>query len=833
MSEPIYLDYNATTPVHPKVAEEMIPYITKHFGNPSSSHHFGIQTKKAVTHSRIQVAQLLNCFPEEIIFTSGGTESNNYAIKGLIEEKLKHQSIVHCITSKIEHPSVMEVFKYLEQFYKDKVFVTYLNVNNEGLIDLEQLKQSLKKETILVSIMHSNNEVGTLQPIREIGKILFNFIKENNLNENSILFHTDAAQSIGKLLITMYKKQLYSTIGVNNNFNLDELKKKINEINPYLVCNFYEEDNDDSKIVPVHLMSIVSHKFYGPKGIGALFIRKNCGIQLSKQIHGASVHEKNFRSGTENVIELVGLGKACEVALLELPERINHMKECRDLLYKSIVEKLPKDFVKLNGHLENRLPNTLNISFYNIEANTLLDAIQDKIAASAGAACHSSPHEEEGVDEDSSKKIITVSQVLSEMKVPIEYAMGTIRFSTGSLLTINQVKEAANIIVENVTKLMPSNGDDEILNGEELSLLGEIKDIKLTSTTKGLGCGCKIRAQTLESVLKHLPKQPYNPNVLVGTETSDDCGVFKLSDELALCVTTDFFTPIVDSPKDFGAIACANALSDVYAQGGEPKIALNIVAFPVKRLPLKILELILLGAQEKANEANVQIIGGHSIEDNEAKFGMSVTGVVHPTKIWKNCGVKEGDVLLLTKPIGTGIITTALKKGMITSESDSGKKAIQWMSLLNKYASDVMHGKFRESKKPYEIHACTDVTGFGLLGHLKEMMTNEEQLIVEIDSSKVPLLDEVYELILSDIVPGGTINNINFVESITKYEDSCGNIVKTAICDAQTSGGLLFAIPQNEEESIMEDFKRQQISVWKIGMIKSKSGSNPYKIQVL
>ncbi|EFC48023.1 cysteine desulphurase family member, partial [Naegleria gruberi] len=390
----IYLDYNATTPIDVAVSSAMIPYMTQHFGNPSSSHHYGTITKKAVTRSRIQVSQLLNCHPDEVIFTSGGTESNNYAIKNALLNS--SDRIIHCITSRVEHPSVMEVFKFLEQRYS-RVRVTYCGVDENGTIRLDEFKNALSRETLLVSVMHSNNEVGTLQPIREIGKLIRSFEKENQMERNSIILHTDAAQK---------------------------------------------------DITPVHLLSVCTHKFYGPKGVGALFIRRNCGIQLEKQVHGASVHERGYRSGTENVILVVGLGKACEQCLIHMVDRVEHMFTTREKLYNGLLNNLSNIVqIKLNGHPEKRLPNTLNISFAGIEANTILDDLSQHIAASAGSACHSSSHEE------GAEKKIVISQILAEMGVDVNIAMGTIRFSTGLLLTNDEVESAIHHVTDTISKL--------------------------------------------------------------------------------------------------------------------------------------------------------------------------------------------------------------------------------------------------------------------------------------------------------------------------------------------------------------------------------------------
>jgi len=374
---PIYLDYNATTPIDPEVAEAMRPYLSGHFGNPSSTHWFGVQAKDAVEKARAQVADLLNCTPAEVVFTSGGSESNNYAIKGAA---LAHgEKGKHIITSSIEHPAVTEVCTYLSA----KGFQsTHLPVDEFGLINLQELKKAITPQTILITIMHANNEVGTIQPIAEIAEIA---------KDLGIIFHTDAAQSVGKIPT-----------------NVDDLS--------------------------VDLLSVAGHKLYAPKGIGVLYVRG--GVQLEKLIHGAA-HERGLRAGTENTLEIVGLGKACEIAKRDLSENMTHLKEMRDLLYQKLCAG--RSEIKLNGHPEQRLPNTLSVSFKGIEANTLLAATEG-VAASAGAACHS----------DSVK----VSPVIRAMGVPLAYAMGTIRFSTGKMTTVEEINSAAAQIIETADHLV-------------------------------------------------------------------------------------------------------------------------------------------------------------------------------------------------------------------------------------------------------------------------------------------------------------------------------------------------------------------------------------------
>ncbi|NOX47128.1 MAG: cysteine desulfurase [Chlorobi bacterium] len=373
---PIYLDYNATTPIDKEVAEAMLPYLYGHFGNPSSNHVYGMEANKAVAKARKQIAGLLHCKPREIVFTSGGTESNNFAIKGAAFANRDLGN--HIITSSIEHPAVIEVCKYLE---KKGFEITGLPVDGFGRVNPDDVKNALKPETILISIMHANNETGSIQPIGEISKIA---------QENNILFHCDAAQSIGKIPVDVHE-------------------------------------------MGVDLLSVAGHKLYAPKGIGALYIKE--GTKLEKLIHGAD-HEMNMRAGTENVLEIVGLGKACEIADRDLLENAAHYKEMRDLLFEKL--KSGVQDIHVNGHPEKRLPNTLSLGFANIEANSLLLEMKG-VAASAGAACHT----------DSAG----ASSVLRAMNVPGKYAMGTIRFSMGRGTNEQDIEQAAREIIAAVENL--------------------------------------------------------------------------------------------------------------------------------------------------------------------------------------------------------------------------------------------------------------------------------------------------------------------------------------------------------------------------------------------
>ena len=371
----IYLDYNASTPIDPEAAEAMLPYLYGFSGNPSGNHLYAVEAMQAVVKAREQVAELLNCSPEEIIFTSGGTESNNLAVKGIAFSGRGK----HIITSSVEHPAITEVCKFLETCGFE---VTYLPVDEYGLINIEDLKNAVTKETCLITVMHANNEVGTIQPIEEIAEIA---------SENNIIFHTDAAQSAGKVKI-------------------------------------------DVKQPGLDLLSVAGHKIYAPKGVGALYVKS--GTNLIKQTHGAN-HERNIRPGTENVLEIVGLGKACEIAKRDFEKNTANMKQMRDKLQELIFRDIPN--VKLNGHPKKRLPNTLSLGFKDIQANDLLMEMLD-VAASPGAACHSD--------------VTEISSVLKAMKVPEEYALGTIRFSTGKETTSQEVEEAVGFLKEAYQSVM-------------------------------------------------------------------------------------------------------------------------------------------------------------------------------------------------------------------------------------------------------------------------------------------------------------------------------------------------------------------------------------------
>jgi cysteine desulfurase len=374
---PIYLDYNATTPLDPEVIAAMQPYLREKFGNPSSSHGYGLEARNAVERARAQVAALLYCQPEEIIFTSVGTESNNAAIKGIAWARRDRGN--HIITSQVEHSSVTQVCRFLE---RQGFEVTYLPVDDWGRVKPDEIEHAIRPETILITVMHANNEVGALQPLEAIVHMA---------HDRDVVVHTDAAQTAGKI-------------------------------------------PTDAGLLGVDLLSLAGHKIYGPKGVGALFVRS--GLALEPLLHGGG-QELGQRPGTENVLEIVGLGAACELAKRDMHRNYAHLRDLRNRLYQNLNTALPD--VRINCDLNHSVPNTLSVCFRGIDSHTLLAAIHDRVAASTGSACHS--HNAK------------VSSVLQAMNVPLEWARGTVRFSVGRFTTAREIDTAVGVLAEAVREL--------------------------------------------------------------------------------------------------------------------------------------------------------------------------------------------------------------------------------------------------------------------------------------------------------------------------------------------------------------------------------------------
>jgi selenide, water dikinase len=347
--------------------------------------------------------------------------------------------------------------------------------------------------------------------------------------------------------------------------------------------------------------------------------------------------------------------------------------------------------------------------------------------------------------------------------------------------------------------------------------------VKLTAMAKAAGCAAKLNPATLDAVLRKLPRQS-DPNVLVGFDTNDDAGVYRISEELALVQTVDFFTPIVDDPHLFGQIAAANALSDVYAMGGQPISSLSIVGFPEKSDPA-ILEQIICGGLAKMMEAKCSVIGGHSIRTDDMLFGYAVTGMINPRRVWRNVGARPGDALLFTKPLGTGVITTALKKDRASRESVDA--AVSAMTMLNQAAAGALRALTENSEHNHSIHAVTDVTGFSLLGHAREMALGDparglEPVSFELDHAAFEYLPGAVEAAREGHLSGGLRNNRAFVGDCAAFAPSVPQEFQDLLFDPQTSGGLLVAIAPEAAGVALTDLGRHGVTARQVGKVVAK-----------
>jgi len=323
-------------------------------------------------------------------------------------------------------------------------------------------------------------------------------------------------------------------------------------------------------------------------------------------------------------------------------------------------------------------------------------------------------------------------------------------------------------------------------------------------------------------MLSQFSKTEVDPSLLVGLETSDDAGVYKLTDDIALVQTVDFFTPVVDDPYTFGEIAAANALSDIYAMGAKPLTCMNLVGYPIGELGSEILNQMLKGGYEKIREAGAALIGGHSLEDKEPKYGLAVTGTVHPEKVWTNAGARPGDILVLTKPLGTGIITTAIKGEM--AEAEAERAAIEAMITLNKEAMEVL--------QRFSVSACTDVTGFGLLGHSYELAKGS-QVDLELWKDHIPFLPDTQKYADMGLVPGGTRKNLSFFEDVCEFDEEVEETVRLILADAITSGGLLASVAPQEVDEVEKALKDAGcLAFERIGKVKELEGDRS-KIKII
>jgi cysteine desulfurase len=383
LDDAVYLDHHATTPVDERVAEEMQPYFTENFGNPASDDHlYGSKAKRGVEKAREQISEVLNCRKEEIIFTSGATESDNLAVKGVADYAERKDKGHHIITGETEHEAILEACEVLEERGFD---VTYLPVDENGLIDPVDLEEAIRDNTILISIMAANNEIGTIAPLKEIGEVA---------KSNEVFFHTDSVQALGYIPI-------------------------------------------DVEEMGIDLMSISAHKIYGPKGIGALYVRRrNPKVKLDPLIHGGG-HERGWRSGTLNVPSIAGLGKAVHLADKEMEERTQHVDDLTSYMWNRFEEEL--DNVVLNGHPKKRIPNNLNVSFIGVENKALVQNLQPEIAVSAGSACTTGK--------------VEASHVLQALGGDEDLWHSAVRFGLGKDNTREEIEEATDQVIQAVSRL--------------------------------------------------------------------------------------------------------------------------------------------------------------------------------------------------------------------------------------------------------------------------------------------------------------------------------------------------------------------------------------------
>lgn len=335
------------------------------------------------------------------------------------------------------------------------------------------------------------------------------------------------------------------------------------------------------------------------------------------------------------------------------------------------------------------------------------------------------------------------------------------------------------------------------------------KEKRLTEMSKSSGWAAKIGPDTLAQVLCQLPKS-YDENLIVGIETSDDAAVYKINEDIAIIQTLDFFTPVVDDPYTFGQIAATNSLSDVYAMGGEPKLAMNIICFPTCLSP-NIMAEILKGGYDKVTEANAILIGGHTVEDEEPKYGLSVSGFIHPDNVLTNCNAKVGDVLILTKPIGVGIINTAIKAQMV--DNDTYEEAVKTMTTLNKYAKDAM--------LKVGVNSCTDITGFGLLGHALEMAEGSG-VTIKLYSDKIPVLPQAFEYAKMGLVPGGAYSNMGYIGDKVTFDNKVSQEMQDIMYDPQTSGGLLISVDAKKADLLMKELEGNATKYGIVGEVVEK-----------
>ena len=707
-----------------------------------------------------------------MFFTSGGTESNNIVIYGAILNAIRAGiAEPHVIISAIEHPSVVEVVREAKRYFNVRESV--LGVDKLGLVNLEQLKEMLTPETCLVSVMLANNEVGTVNQNKAIKEI----VDAHNARKDSKIFtiyHSDCSQAAGKIPIHAHE------------------------------CD---------------CASIAGHKLYAPKGIGVLY--KRTGVELTKLIDGAG-QERGVRPGTENVLYCKALGLASEISMKEVGDRMARHAELVEAIYselrslRHVVHGFAADLLRDNRFVQyfrehteypQCLPNTLSISFVNVPAQFVIAAVQDRVCVSAGAACHSDR--------------VELSAVLRAMGVSNEDGQGTLRITVGDGLKKEDCVRGARIIADAVrgytgqketvpqqpvvSKSTEENHVSDMVSGkntkkfvpescpiqEDAAVPAENKRQNMLTFTQSLGCACKLRPQLLDRVL-NLIDFGTDPRVPVTSATRDDACVFTTEDGMFV-LTIDFFAPVVKDARDFGRVAAANAISDIYAMNGRPLVAIAAAGFNSTRLSEASMKDILSGASEKCQEAKIIIAGGHTIEAPEPFFGLAVIGQVQNPNMLRRNVIPEAKCpayLVLTKQLGTGMVVAAEKYGLL-DKLEYGRamyeNAVRNMAQLNNSVCLLSEADVAA------VCALTDVTGFGLAGHLSEMLGDQLSADIYFDEIElIPHVAELYSGYMEVVRP--TTNNFEYATARGIRLVAENQYQMDVVCDPSTSGGLLYAV---------------------------------------
>ena len=707
----LYFDFNATTPVAAEVREAMMPYLGERFGNPSSDSRLGRAAREAVEAARAEVAALIGARPDEIVFTGGGTEASNLAIRGA---GLADGAAV--VTSAIEHPATEACCALLERAGRS---VRRVAPRADGVLDPDDLARAIDGATGLVTLIHAQNEIGTLQPVAAAAALA---------RAAGALVHADAAQSLGKVPV-------------------------------------------DVTALGVDLLSIAGHKLYAPKGVGALFVRR--GVSLRPVIVGAG-QERGLRPGTENVPCIVGLGVACRLARETLAETGPRLARLTAWLLARLRAEVPG--LVLVGEGAERLPNTLNLLF------------PGRVGAGADRRDRAGRRLDRlGLPRRQRGAVVGAAGARHRPG-------GGARRGAAVARPRHDRRRGRGGCGRPRRRLAPARRRDNHSTRSLRMTVTAIADpvVRLTELAHGGGCGCKLAPSVLQALLAEQPQAGPFAQLLVGTETGDDAAVWQVDENTCVIATTDFFMPMVDDPRDFGRIAATNAISDVYAMGGRPIMALAVLGMPLGKLPVETVRAILAGGAEICAEAGIPVAGGHSIDAPEPIYGLAVIGLCRPEEVRRNRGARPGDALILTKGIGVGIYSAAIKRQALDAAGYA--EFVASTTRLNRVGTRL--GQLDH------VHAVTDVTGFGLLGHALEMARGSGATLA-IEAAEVPLLAQAEALARAGFVTGASGRNWASYGVEASLPAEMPDWQRQILTDPQTSGGLLVACHPAEADGLV------------------------------